>query len=63
MAHYEFSVELTVSEIIDIEADSYDEAYDMAMEQAHEFTCLSPEGYAVSWDYVDMNDYLLPEED
>lgn len=62
MAYYEFAAELFISELIGVEADSYDEAFDLAMEAAIEYDCINPEGFSIPWDNIDLNDFLIPEE-
>jgi len=62
MAIYKFEVNLTLSELIEVEADSYDEAMDKATEEADAFYAVAPEGWSIPWDYVDLNDYEIPEE-
>jgi hypothetical protein len=62
MATYVFEALMTLSELIEVEADSYDEAYDLALDGADEFNVITPSGYAIPWDYIEINDHELPEE-
>lgn len=55
MANYQFEVVMAVSELIDVEADDYSEAYDEATRIAEsDFYCVAPEGYSIPWDNVDV---------
>jgi hypothetical protein len=60
---YTFSAELMHYEMIEVEADSYDEAYDLAMDQANSFDVYHPDGYTVSFQECGLVDMDIPEED
>ena len=63
MGEYQFEMAATVSDIITVEADSYDEAYGMAMEEAESYYPVAPAGYSVPWDYVSVDCISEPDED
>ena len=63
MGSYQFEVNFTLSELIDVDADSYDEAMDMAMDEADAFYAVAPQGYSISWDNIDVDCISEPEED
>ena len=54
MANYQFEIVMAVSEIIDVEADDYNEACNQARYVAEgDYYCVTPEGYSIPWDNVD----------
>ena len=64
MGEYQFEVTLTVSEIVDIDADSYEEALAEAQDIAESgFYVVSPEGYSIPWDYSDVSLLSEPDEE
>lgn len=64
MGRYEFEVVLSVSELLDIDADSYDEAMAQANEIAESgFYCVSPDGYSIPWDHADVTCIAEPDEE
>jgi hypothetical protein len=64
MGEYQFEVMMGVSELIDIEADSYDEALAQANEIAESgFYCVSPDGYSIPWDSIDVTCIAEPDEE
>ena len=60
---YSFYADMTFSYEIEVEADNYDEAWDLAMEEANDFAVSHPEGYTINFDGVDLVDHRIPEED
>ena len=52
MGNYQFEVNFTLSELIDVEADSYDEAMDMVRDEADAYYPVAPQGYSLSWDDI-----------
>lgn len=63
MGEYQFEMLATVTDIITVEADSYDEAIDLAREEADSWYAVAPAGYSVNWDNVDIDFVSGPEED
>lgn len=54
MANYEFEINLTISDMMDIEADSVQEAMDEAHRRADEYQAIVPHGWSMPWDNVDI---------
>lgn len=54
MGTYQFEMIASVSDIIEVEADSFDEAESMARNEADAYYPVAPAGYSFSWDNVDL---------
>jgi hypothetical protein len=55
MGTYKFEMTAGVSDVFDIEADSYDEALAEAEASGtNGYYAVGPEGYSFSWDYVEV---------
>ena len=64
MATYRFYANMTVSEEIEVEADSYDEAFDLALAEASNgYSVLNPSGYSGYFDDIQIEDSYIPEDD
>ena len=63
MGEYKFEMIASVSDIITVDADSYDEAYNLAMEEAESYYPVAPQGYSVPWDHVAVDCISEPDED
>lgn len=64
MATYRFYANMAISEEIEVEADSYDEAFDLAYVQANDsYRVLTPEGWSANFDDIQIEDSYIPEED
>ena len=64
MATYQFEAIFGHSAIIEVEADNYDEAYDMAYDNAmREWTVCTPAGWTETFMSIDLEDYDIPEEE
>ena len=63
MAEYQFEFIASMSDVITIDADSYDEAYDMATQEAHSYYPVHPVGYRFDWDNIDLICTAEPEEE
>lgn len=61
MASYTFEVLMTISELVDVEADNYDEAYELAQQEAEGFYACSPDGFSIPWDNIELIDYDIPD--
>lgn len=63
MAMYEFEATMLISDILDIEADSYEEACALAMEEAESYYAVSVAGYSMPWDSVKVDCTVYPDEE
>ena len=63
MGLYKFEMVASVSDIVSIYADSYDEAMNLANEEADIWYAVSPAGYSVSWDHVELICIEEPDEE
>jgi hypothetical protein len=55
MGTYKFEMTAAISDVFDIEADSYDEALAEAEASGTAgYSAVGPEGYSFSWDYVEV---------
>ena len=54
MANYEFEINLTISDMMDIEADNVQEATDLAYRRSTEYQAVMPDGWSMPWDNVDV---------
>lgn len=63
MGEYQFEFIASVSDIIDVEADSYDEAVALAREEAEAFYAVAPQGYSIPWDNIDIDCISEPEDE
>jgi hypothetical protein len=64
MATYRFYANMTISEEIEVEADSYDEAFDLAYDEANDsYSVLTPHGWAARFDDIQIEDSYIPEEE
>ena len=60
---YRFYANMTISEEIEVEADSYDEAFDLAYAGANNnYSVLTPEGWGASFDHIEIEDAYIPED-
>lgn len=63
MGEYQFEMIASVSDIITVEADSYDEAFMMAQEESDAYYAVVPTGFSVPWDHVEVNCISEPDEE
>lgn len=64
MATYRFYANMTISEEIEVEADSYDEAFELAYQEANNsYSVITPNGYSANFDDIQIEDSYIPEED
>ena len=64
MAIYRFYANMSFSEEIEVEADSYDEAFDLALAEASNgYSVLTPERYSACFDDIQIEDSYIPEDD
>ena len=63
MGEYQFEMSASISDIITVEADSYDEAYSMAMDEADAWYAVAPQGFSMPWDHVGVDCISEPDED
>jgi hypothetical protein len=64
MATYRFYANMSISEEIEVEADSYDEAFDLAhVEANNNYSVLTPTGFSACFDDIQIEDSYIPEED
>lgn len=63
MGEYQFEVQMGFTDIIDVEADSYDEAVEIARRDAEDYYVVAPAGFSVPWDDVDVVCVSEPDED
>jgi hypothetical protein len=61
MGEYQFEISMVVSDVITVDADSYDEAESLAHEEAQGYYAVTPAGFSVPWDNVDS--YMISEPD
>jgi len=62
MKTYRFFITMTCSEEIEVEAESYDEAFDHAHAEARTgYQVLTPQGYAAYFDEVVVEDSYNPD--
>ena len=54
MANYQFELIMALSDLVDVEADSKEEAIAEAESLAEEYSALVPDGYSIPWDNVDV---------
>jgi hypothetical protein len=62
MAEYQFEVTFGCSEIVDVNANSYEDACEMARERAHAFYPVNPDGYSFEWDNIEVFCITEPDE-
>jgi uncharacterized protein YhjY with autotransporter beta-barrel domain len=63
MATYRFFANMHYSHEIEVEADSYDEAYDLASTEAWDFDVYLSSGYTMPFDHIELEDSYIPEEE
>ena len=63
MAEYQFEVRFGSSEIVDVDANSYEDAWEMARERAHAFYPVNPDGYSFEWDHIEVLCIAEPDEE
>ena len=64
MATYRFYAHMSISEEIEVEAESYDKAFDLAYAEASNgYSVLNPSGYSGYFDDIQIEDAYIPEED
>ena len=57
METYRFHVNMSISDVIEVEADSYDEAYELAhVEASNGYSVLTPAGYSACFDDIQIED-------
>jgi hypothetical protein len=63
MGTYKFEAVMAVCDVFDIEADSYHEAEALAREEAEFYYPVAPQGFALSWDNIDIVCIDEPDEE
>lgn len=63
MAMYQFEATMSFSDILDIEADSYEEACALALEEAESYYPVTSGGYSMPWDDVRIDCTIYPDEE
>ena len=64
MGTYSFEGVMTVCDTTTIEAESYEEALEEARQQFEDqFYSVTPHGYSMPWDNIEVNCIFEPEED
>jgi len=64
MGAYEFEGVMTVCDTMTVEADSYEEALEMAQSEFDgDYYAVMPAGFSIPWDNVDVTCISEPEED
>ena len=64
MATYRFYSNISVPEEIEVEADSYNEAFYLALAEASNgYSVLNPSGYSGYFDDIQIEDSYIPEDD
>jgi hypothetical protein len=53
---YRFHVNMSMSDVIEVEADSYDEAFELAHVEANEYSVLVPGRFTAQFDDVHVTD-------
>ena len=54
MPNYEFEIVLSLSDLIDVEADNVQDAMAEAERIANEYQAVLPAGYGYPWDNIDV---------
>ena len=54
MANYEFEIIMALSDLIDVQADNVYEAENLAKEMAESYYPVTPAGYSLPWDNIDI---------
>lgn len=64
MQSYRFYANMYYSHEIEVEADSYDEAYDLASREAwNEFDVCVNGSYTMPFDNIELEDSYIPEDE
>jgi hypothetical protein len=63
MGNYQFEITMGFSDIIDVEADSYDEAVEIARREAEDYYVVAPAGFSLPWDDVQADCISEPDEE
>lgn len=63
MGEYQFEMIASISDIVTVDADSYDEACALAQEEAEAWYAVAPAGYSMPWDHVDVQCIAEPDEE
>ena len=64
MGTYSFEGVMTVCDTIDIEAESYQEALEMAQSEFDgDYYAVMPAGFSIPWDNVDVSCVSEPEDE
>lgn len=62
MGEYQFEVIMSYSDIVTVEADSYDEALSLAQEEADSYYPVAPAGFSDAWDNVEVTCISEPDD-
>ena len=63
MGEYQFEVQMGFTDIIYVEADSYDEAVEIARRDAEDYYVVAPAGFSVPWDDIEVVCVSEPDEE
>lgn len=63
MGNYQFEVMFGISDVIDVEAESYESALATARDEANSYYAVSVAGYSMPWDDIEIVCIAEPDED
>lgn len=64
MGEYQFEIQMGFTDVIDVEADSYDEAVEIARRDAEDYYVVVHHlGYSLPWDDVQADCISEPDEE
>lgn len=63
MGEYQFEVQMGFTDVIDVEADSYDEAVQIARRDAEDYYVVAPAGWSLPWDDIEVDCISEPDEE
>ena len=63
MGTYQFEVMMGFTDVIEIDADSYEEAVEVARREAEDYYPVYPAGFSGSWDDIEVVCIQEPDEE
>ena len=63
MGKYQFEVQMGFTDVIDVEADSYEEAIVSARRDAEDYYVVAPAGFSLPWDDIEVDFISGPDEE
>lgn len=63
MAEYEFEVRFGVYDVVTVDANSYEDACEMARDKASAFYPVNNNGYSFEWDDIEVICIAEPDEE